>query len=525
VVGREREWTEDPAKAQRVRAALEACIRKKGSDVSIAKLFQTMFPGVYKWCGENKSTIPYFRFNGTYWQQHKSTAGVMTLLSDVLAPEFEAEATKSFLEAKEKEESDKEKAKADEARGHRAAKVALDLENNSHRESAVKEIANLYHEEGFSGKLDAAEDLLCFENGVYDLSTGQFRPGVPEDKLSVSTGYDYVAEGGGHRAAVDEYFRRVYPDDETRDYMLRSYAQMLNGRMMKRVFVHTGPFGDNGKSTTFEFLKVIFGRYGKTMPIKYLTSVRPDAGKADSVLMGLKGVRFAAMEEPDNNAYINGALACELTGGSKISGRDLFCANVEYRPQFVPHLACNKLPSIDNDNGGARNRVRKCDYVSRFVLGGEVDEDSHVYPADPQINLRFSEWAMDAMLLLLSMYEHVYVEHCPASIQQSTEDYMDDGNVMALFAKMYIKRATKDDHFKLKDAEMKWSSFVTAVERQAIDVKFRDLTKPSKEGFRQGLQTVLKTACPKDPRPIGGKNHKSAFRGWVLLEDAVELNE
>ena len=63
------------------------------------------------------------------------------------------------------------------------------------------------------------------------------------------------------------------------------------------------------------------------------------------------------------------------------------------------------------------------------------------------------------------------------------------------------------------------------MERQGIDVKFRDLTKLSMEGFRQGLRTVLKTACPKDPRPIGGKNHKSAFRGWVLLEDAVELNE
>ena len=127
-----------------------------------------MFPGVYKWCGENKSTIPYFRFNGTYWQQHKSTAGVMTLLSDVLATEFEAEATKSFLEAKEKEDNDKEKAKADKARVHRTAKVSLDLENNSHRESAVKEIANSYYEKGFSGKLDQAEDFLCFENRVYD---------------------------------------------------------------------------------------------------------------------------------------------------------------------------------------------------------------------------------------------------------------------------------------------------------------------------------------------------------------------
>ena len=44
-------------------------------------------------------------------------------------------------------------------------------------------------------------------------------------------------------------------------------------------------------------------------------------------------------------------------------------------------------------------------------------------------------------------------------------------------------------------------------------MKFRNLTKPSKERFRQGLQTLLKTACPKNPRLISGKNHKSAFRG------------
>ncbi len=102
---------------------------------------------------------------------------------------------------------------------------------------------------------------------------------------------------------------------------------------------------------------------------------------------------------------------------------------------------------------------------------------------------------------------------------------MIDGNVMALFAKTFIKRRTKEDHFKLKEAEATLSDFITAVEQHEIDVKFGDLTKPSKEGFRQGLQTVLKTACPKDSRAIGGKNHKSAFRGCVLLEDAVELSE
>lgn len=173
VVGREREWTEDLAKAQKVSAALEPCIRKNGSHISIAKLFQVMFTGVYNWCVKNKSTAPFFRFNGTSWQQHKPTAGVMALLSDVIAPECEVEAAKSSLEAK-KEEVDREKGKADEARSKAAAKVAMDLEYNSHKESNVKEIANLYHKEGFSERLDIAEDLLCFENGVNDLGTGKY---------------------------------------------------------------------------------------------------------------------------------------------------------------------------------------------------------------------------------------------------------------------------------------------------------------------------------------------------------------
>ena len=67
------------------------------------------------------------------------------------------------------------------------------------------------------------------------------------------------------------------------------------------------------------------------------------------------------------------------------------------------------------------------------MLGCEVDEHGHVYSADPQSYQRFPERAMDAMLLLLGMYEHIFVEHCPASIRQSTEDCI-DGNMMVIFA-------------------------------------------------------------------------------------------
>ncbi len=284
-----------------------------------------------------------------------------------------------------------------------------------------------------------------------------------------------------------------------------------------------GPFGDNGKSTTFEFLKKVFGRYAKTMPVKYLTSVRPDAGKADSVLMGMKGVRFAAMEEPDDGCKINAPLAAELTGGSTISGRDLFCANMEYRPQLVPNLACNRLPGIQNGNGGGRNRIRKYDYESRFVVGAEVDEENHVYPADPQINNKFQEWAMDCMLLLLDDYQHVYVEECPASVMDSTEEYMDRGNDFALFAKLYISKGRNSDCFKLQEAVSMWYDFVSAAAEAGQRVQGRE--RPEKEEFRQGLQTVLKTTCPTRGTKIGGVVQRNAFKGWVLHPVAQEIQD
>lgn len=90
--------------------------------------------------------------------------------------------------------------------------------------------------------MDNAEDLLCFENGLYDLSKGVFKKGVLEDRVSISTGYYYVAEGKGCRGEVAEHFCWVYPEDDIRGYMLRIYVQLLNGRLLKRIFIHTGGF-------------------------------------------------------------------------------------------------------------------------------------------------------------------------------------------------------------------------------------------------------------------------------------------
>ena len=43
----------------------------------------------------------------------------------------------------------------------------------------------------FIEKLDSNNNLMGFNNGIYDLRTLKFRDGTPEDMITISVGYDY----------------------------------------------------------------------------------------------------------------------------------------------------------------------------------------------------------------------------------------------------------------------------------------------------------------------------------------------
>ena len=108
-------------------------------------------------------------------------------------------------------------------------------------------------------------------------------------------------------------------------------------------------------------------------------------------------------------------------------------------------------------------------------------------------------------------------------VHASEEDSTGEANVIALFEKLYIARGTRDEHFKLKQAEAKWPQFVRDVEALQLGLSPTALTKPDKESLRQLLQSQLRTPCPKKARLIATCTHKGAFRGWKLLDSARSL--
>ena len=87
-----------------------------------------------------------------------------------------------------------------------------------------------------------------------------------------------------------------------------------------------------------------------------------------------------------------------------------------------------------------------------------------------------------------------------------------------------IASGTENNHFKLKQAEAKWPQFVRDVEDLQLGLSPTALIKPDKESLRQLLQSHSRTPCPEEARHFATCTHKSAFRGYKLLDHARVLD-
>ena len=72
-------------------------------------------------------------------------------------------------------------------------------------------------------------NVVCFNNGVYDIRQQTFRDGLPSDYNTFCVGYDYKEynENKPEITKINKFFNNVCSDKEAKDYMLNLMAHML----------------------------------------------------------------------------------------------------------------------------------------------------------------------------------------------------------------------------------------------------------------------------------------------------------
>ena len=289
-------------------------------------------------------------------------------------------------------------------RSKKALETSLKLRTTAFKDQVMKEAAELFYDPKFYEKLDSYNDLLGFENGVYDLKNLEFREGRPEDYISLTTGIQFIEYDDNEPILqeINSFFHQVLPLDRVREYVLKLLASFMNGSTGNEKFhIWTGS-GGNGKSKVIELFESSLGTYCSKLPITVITQKRPASNAAAPEMLRTKGRRFVCLQEPDDKEQIMVGCMKELTGGDKIQARGLYKEPVEFKPQFKMLLTCNQLPKVPSDDGGTWRRIRLVEFTSKFVENPVAENE---YPIDLELTDKMKDWSEGFMFILMKYYK------------------------------------------------------------------------------------------------------------------------
>lgn len=306
-------------------------------------------------------------------------------------------------------------------------KISHQLKSNPYKNSLIKECCNLFYDENFEQKLDSNCYLIGFNNGIYDLQNELFRPGLPDDYVTLTTKYNYTIYSRNDPVikSINEYFNTVFVDKSILNYVLTYISSCIDGNIREQKFLFWTGTGSNSKSTTIDLIRYAFGKYYASVPITLLTHKSAGPTQASPELEKLKGVRFAAFQENETDDKLNVSLMKSLTGGDEVSCRALYKNPISFVPQFKPVVACNVLPNITANDNGCWRRVRVVGFESEFVDFPDPNNPLQ-FPKDKQLSNNIKTWGPAFMYLLLAHWYPKYKKNGivePEKVTINTNNY------------------------------------------------------------------------------------------------------
>jgi P4 family phage/plasmid primase-like protien len=311
-------------------------------------------------------------------------------------------------------------------------KTIKSLKKSNFGKGVMEACKILFINDEFLNKTDENQNLLCFDNGVFDFNLMKFRKGRPDDYITFTTGYNYVEidEDDVQTKEIMTFFKQIQPDQEVRDYLLKILGSCLvGGNKEENFYILTGN-GSNGKSKLMELIKNAFGNYYKPTDVSLFIGKRAESGAARPEIADKKGIRISSVDEPGGKDKINCGIMKILSGNDEIMGRALYKAPIYFKPQMKLFMLANKLPDIPEDDGGTWRRIKVIPFLSKFLKRNEKPTNyklkgEYEHWADINLADKLLEWR-EAFICILIRYYKLYLKDGlvhPKIVTQYTDNY------------------------------------------------------------------------------------------------------
>lgn len=387
----------------------------------------------------------------------------------------------------------------------RLRRLMASCKNTTFKNSVMVECQEVFYNEKFNDLVNKNPNLIAFTNGVYDFNTHIFRDGNPEDYLSACLPVEYknyMFHDHPDVRLVDEFFTKIFPDHEIRDYFLNEVCRCFVGGNPNKVFLFWTGSGNNGKTITQKLFEKMLGKFAIKFNTTLVTGKKVQQGAANpEMFRANSGVRWACMDEPNADEIINAGMLKWLTGNDSFWARDLFQKGKdakEFTPMFKLHMICNNLPAIHGVDKATWNRIRVIPFESTFVNEDECPNSleeqvaQKVFPGDPNFADKITSMTTPLVWYLIERYKTVGTHNfIPDKVKSSTNLYQQTNDVFHQFCQECI--------YENAEAE-------ATLSLQVLCVYFREWMKQENiNAFVPPKQAIKAYFCAKWGEPTNGK--------------------
>ncbi len=407
------------------------------TDNDVAKIIHSVYKYEYV-CTSIKNNV-WWQFEDHKWNSVNEAESFHNKLSDEIATKL------TYLQIDYLNKSAVERgqqADLSRAKSTAIAKLIKKLKDHNYKKRITSECAYIFNKNNkkFIENLDEYDYTVGFENGIFDLKEGKFRPGNPADMVSKSTGYNYkeFKETDPIIIEIEKFMESIQPEADMRKYVFYYCASLLEGQNKDQYFmIWTGP-GGNGKGTLIDLIDNTLGDYFSTVAPTIITQKKGSSSQATPEMADKKGVRALIIQEPESDDKIQLGYMKAITGQDKIQVRALYSDPFEFIPKFKLLLACNKLPAIpEGGENGTWRRIRVVDFDISFVDNPTGPKQAK---KDTTVKEKLPTWKEAFAWLLLNKYYPLYKKDGLAKIEPdrvkvALDNYKLDSNIYLEFMK------------------------------------------------------------------------------------------
>lgn len=231
----------------------------------------------------------------------------------------------------------------------------------------------IINDSSFSDIKDIHQSMLSCKNGMVDLCLGHIRPAIPDDNITktLETSYNENAD----TSFFDKFVREITSDtagfnDSKYNFFRWLIGYSMHGNPIKKLFVILyGPHGYNGKSLVMSVIDNVLEGYSVTMDKSVvLEGPKKTSGSHSTELVALQNARFGILNDTGQDETMDDGSIKKITGVTdKISVREIFGKQQEFKPVFVPFISTNFQIQMNLTDRAMYDRLIIIPFELRFI--------------------------------------------------------------------------------------------------------------------------------------------------------------